>query len=192
MKTNNIKIIKALLFAAILSGSCGCMDGAKKPERNKMPELSSLQEYHDGGFLAAQKLSTGPAGLNFASTQIELETNDGLKRFIRVPLPDASADSVLVKMIQTLKPLAIPLLSNWANQYNSGLLIDLSSNRSGLATYQTNYELRQQGGFVIPVILRWDRLSAYRAGTAQDLVGGTPFISLQKLSGQDPRNFKGY
>jgi hypothetical protein len=167
-----------MLMVSVLTG---CAAGTKKPERNKMPELNSFQDFDDQGFAA-----TG-AGIEYGltTTSLTLETQDGMQSFVRIPLPDASTDSVTIKLVNTMKPFALPLLSAWSAEQKSGVMLDLSSHKGGV-THRTNYVLAVSGGPHIPIMILWDQGSAYRAAMVKSLVAGVPYVSLNLTSGDDP------
>jgi hypothetical protein len=178
MRLKLIGITASIMMATLLFG---CESGSKKPERKKMPELAAYDGFYDSGLNpGADQGETG-----FAAENITIETADGPQNFINIPLPDASADSLAMNLVNSVRPFALPLLSTWAKENKSGVLLDLSTHHNG-ASYEGNFTLRENGYFTIPVIICWDQASAYRLAEVKALVQTMPAINLNFISGDNP------
>ena len=130
------------------------------PERNKMPEFVESDRF-EAGFSEEPWASGYPAEASaFAANPIDLTIDGQTQGFYQIPLPDASNDSLAFRLLSDLKPFAVPLLINWAQQERHGVLLDLRARREQVAE-QSNFELKVPG-YRIPVIVKWDQASAYR------------------------------
>lgn len=178
MHLKSIGIAVAIMFTAMMYG---CQADGKKPERKKMPELAGYNGFYDGGLNPGY----GQAERGFFAENITLQTADGPQNFFNIPLPDATADSLAINLVNNIKPFALLLLNQWAREHKSGVLLDLSTHHNG-ASYQSNFTLRQEGGFSIPVIIRWDQASAYRLAEVKTLTQTMPAINLNFVSGDKP------
>jgi hypothetical protein len=179
MRLNLTGLATLLMLTTLMYG---CESGSnKKPERKKMPELVGYDGFYDGGFNpGGEQLKAAFAGEN-----VTIETASGPQNFVSIPLPDASLDSLAVNLLNSIKPLALPLLNNWAREHKSGVLLDLCARHTG-SGYQGNFTLNGLSGFALPVIIRWDRASAYRLTRLNALVQNMPAISLNFISGDNP------
>lgn len=178
MRLKSIGIAVSIMLTALMYG---CQADSKKPERKKMPELAGYNGFYDGGLNPGY--SQGETG--FFAENITLQTANGPQNFFSIPLPDASADSLAINLVNSVKPFALPLLNQWAREHKGGVLLDLSTHHHG-ASYQSNFNLRQEGGFSIPVIICWDKASAYRLAEVKALVQTMPAINLNFISGDKP------
>jgi hypothetical protein len=178
MRLNIIGIAVSIMLTTLFYS---CVTDNKKPERKKMPELSGYDGFYDGGLNPGA--DQGEAG--FAAENITIETADGPQNFINIPLPDASTDSLAINLVNDVKPFALPLLNNWAREHKSGILLDLSKHHNGTSN-EGNFILRENGGFTIPVIIRWDQASAYRLAEVKALIQTMPAINLNFISGDNP------
>lgn len=176
----NLTGLAALFMLTTLMYGCES-GGNKKPERKKMPELVSYDGFYDSSFNSGdEQLKTAIMGEN-----VTIETPSGPQKFVSLPLPDAASDSLAINLVNSIKPFALPLLHNWAREHKGGFLLDLCARHTGTG-YQGNFTLQGQGGLAFPVIIRWDRASAYRLNRLNELVQNMPVISLNFISGDNP------
>lgn len=77
-------------------------------------------------------------------------------------LSDPAGDSAVIGLLNTYRPLAIPMLTQWANDQPGGIVVDLRPDESELARNAT-YLIKRDHAFTIPVELIWDSRSADRA-----------------------------
>ncbi|MBO9151363.1 hypothetical protein ACFOTA_04030 [Chitinophaga sp. GCM10012297] len=79
-----------------------------------------------------------------------------------IPLPNAADDSATMNLVNTYKPMAVPLLAQWAQQGGTGVTIDLRADATRPAL-RAEYRVERAQEFSIPVEFVWDAASAGRA-----------------------------
>ena len=166
-----------IVAIGFLLGSC---QKTGRPVRKKIPDLTSLEDAW-----SLHKPAAGN-GLPFYTYDLTLAADGGLQQYVYVPLPDASGDSAIIQLVNNFKPLAIPLLSNWASLQKNGVLIDLRSSNSG--TKKAQFVISKQAAFAVPVTFMWDEYSAARAGVYIGLLQTVPAVAIQGNRAQAGRN----
>jgi hypothetical protein len=148
------------------------------PERNKMPELVESDRF-EGVYSTGQPAASFRASM-FAAVPIDIVMQGQPQGFYQIPLPDPANDSLAFQLLTNLRPFAIPLLVNWAQQERHGILLDLSKT-SGQVLEESNFELKISG-YTIPVIVKWDGSSAYRVQHLIHFMQGEPAIQFIKTN----------
>jgi len=169
--------ISAIAFIAIE----GCGPGEVVPERKKMPELTSLQGPES---YAPYSERQSAAGHIFTTGYVDLQVSGGTETLFAVSLPDAADDSLIMNLIETYRPLAVPLLTAWTQQQKHPVLIDLRAAGSQGAQ-RADYLVQKPGAFAMPVVILWDVYSAGRAASYMQLLQSAPAISVHRLSGTE-------
>lgn len=105
----------------------------------------------------------------------------GDERYMLIPLPDAAGDSATMSLVNTYKPIAIPFLTQWAQQQQTGVVIDLRADESQ-QLQRTEYLVQRQNAFSIPVIFLWDRSSAARAAGFINILETYPAVKANRIS----------
>jgi hypothetical protein len=186
MKLNYFKFLKFSLIALCLEATIsGCQGGGASslPTRKKMPDLTMEDENLEGTpAFENPVMNKNAGGYAFNAQNIDLDVGGISQGFISVSLPDASTDSATVNLLESLKPFALPLLSGWAQQQRHGVAIDLSAH-NGDAVHRSDFMLEQRNGFSFPLVITYDRLSAYRLNTIKHLIAEMPSLKLQSISG---------
>jgi len=172
-------IFPLLLVALIVTQGCG--PGEVIPERKKMPELTSLQGPES---YAPYSERQSAAGHIFTTGYVDLQVSGGTETLFAVSVPDAADDSLIMNLVETYRPLAVPLLTAWTQQQKHPVLIDLRAAGSQGAQ-RADYLVQKPGAFSIPVVILWDGYSAGRAASYMRLLQSAPAISVRRLSGTD-------
>ncbi|MDN3548833.1 hypothetical protein [Mucilaginibacter aquaedulcis] len=141
-----------------------------------MPAYTSLESFEDASPFGGRG---GREPSAFSPVEEDLQFNGRTRSFISVSLPDASKDSAMISLMNTVKPLALPMLSSWAQQ-REGIHIDLSDHQS--TTHRTDYELEYQRGSIIPIAVTWDGHSAYRLNELKNIIQDVPSVKLNCIS----------
>ncbi len=178
-----ITLLPLILFVLIVQQSCS--SGPSVPPRKKMPELTSLQG-PESYIPYSERQST--AGLPFTTGYVDLQVGGGTATLFAVSLPDATDDSLIMNLINTYRPLAVPLLTGWVQQQQYPVLIDLRAHGSQ-HTQRADFLLQKEGSFTLPVVFLWDSYSAGRAGNYMQLMHTNPAISVTRLSGNSAAFF---
>ncbi len=91
---------------------------------------------------------------------VDLSVDGTGASWLTFPLPNASYDSLAFSLAETYRPVAGPLIQQWARNNDNGIVLDLRSGNHGVqrATFSVETPVRS-----IPVVLLWDRFSAFRA-----------------------------
>jgi len=173
------------MFLAIMA-VVSCAPGGGSTSRKKMPGFSSVSGFESPmpfeGRNASSKLSSGDFA--FTTNNVDMMLDGNLHEFVSVALPNAANDSLAISLVNSFKPMALPLLTSWAARQKQGVVIDLSSHTQ--AAHRTDYTLEKPGDFLIPVVIIWDAASAARVGALKSMVAGVPSVSLSCTSGMDP------
>ena len=98
-----------------------------------------------------------------------------------IPLPDPADDSATLALVNNYKPIAIPLLTQWAQQQQTGVVIDLRKDESQ-QVQRTEYLVQRQNAFSIPVVFLWDRSSAARAAGFINILESYPAVKANRIS----------
>lgn len=179
-------LLSLSITAVTLIAFEGCgSPGQSIPERKKMPELTSLQGPES---YAPYGERQSVAGLTLTTGYVDLQVSGGTESLFAVSLPDAADDSLIMNLVETYRPLAIPLLSTWAQQLQYPVLIDLRAPGTQ-STQRADYLVQKQGAFSIPVVFLWDSYSAGRANNYMRLLNTAPAISVTRISGNNRSSF---
>lgn len=165
MSSTIFRRIGLILFAGMLHGC-----GPGRLPRKKMPEFAGI----DG--LEGRYAPNAPGDLLFALRDTSLLSGGTRFSFLVVSLPDPAGDSMAMDLVNSYKPFALPLLTDWAGQgkpghREKGVLIDLReeagdaerTDRAATAVHRAEYILERPGAFSISLILVWDPPAAGRA-----------------------------
>lgn len=144
-----------LLMAGVLQA---CGGGAGLPKsRNKLPE----PELPSGGKKEC-RFAEADAGFvsGFDMGMVDLSIDAAGASWLTVPLPNASYDSLAFSLAETYRPIAEPMIYQWAGSNDNGIVLDLRANKheAQRAAFSVETPVRS-----IPVVLLWDRSSALRA-----------------------------
>jgi hypothetical protein len=183
MMNKRFNTFKTMIISIMIAGTLsGCQSGGPSlPTRKKMPELAMADDDFEGSPVAENGDKQNQNAYAFNAQNVDLMINGISQGFISLSLPDASADSATVNLLQSLKPFALPLLSNWAQQQRHGVAIDLSAH-NGETIHRSDFVLQETNGFSFPVVVIWDRLSQYRLATIRQLVAEVPSLKLNAIS----------
>jgi hypothetical protein len=164
----------------------GCVPGTSTSPRKKMPEFneSQLQE-GPMPFNYRGNIATGNSDFRFVTNNVDMEIDGNMQHFVSVALPDANNDPLAISLLESFKPLALPLLTAWAQQQRNGVVIDLSSHAS-FNTNRTNYAIKKNNDFSIPVVIVWDEASASRVALLRSMAEGLPSVAFTYISGTNP------
>lgn len=105
----------------------------------------------------------------------------GDEKHMLIPLPDAADDSATLSLVNTYKPIAIPFLTQWAQQQQTGVVIDLRQDESQ-QLQRTEYLVQRQNAFSIPVVFIWDRSSATRAARFINILESYQAVKANRIS----------
>ena len=129
-----------------------------RPERKKLPESVSLQGWEDMPLAKAEKQP-------FIVSDTTISEGNKLASFLSVTLDDPQYDSVAMQILTKYEPFAGFLIEKWAKQQKKGILLDLRV-RPGAEIHRADFLLKKtlsdNPDIKIPLILIWDRSSAYR------------------------------
>lgn len=176
-------LLPLMLFVLVVQQSCS--SPAQAPPRKKMPELTSLQG-PESYIPYSERMSA--TGLPFTTGYVDLQVGGGTETLFAVSLPDAADDSLIMNLVNTYRPLAVPLLTGWVLQQQHPVLIDLRAPGSQ-HTQRADYLLQKEGAFTLPVVFIWDSYSAGRADSYIQLMYTNPAISVTRLSGSSVASF---
>ncbi|MGE7775532.1 hypothetical protein [Chitinophaga caseinilytica] len=144
-----------LLLAGV---AAGCSGGAGLPKsRNKLPE----PDFPGGQKQECSFASGNPAfASGFAEGMVDLSIDGTGASWLTVPLPDASYDSLAFSLAETYRPIAGPMINQWAGSNDNGIVLDLRAGDQ--ATQRADFSVKTPVRS-ISVVLLWDRSSAFRA-----------------------------
>lgn len=172
-------IINGSVALSLLSIIIGCSPtGAPKP-RKKFPEFSSFGEFNSS--LSFSRPSENYDGLPFGGADLEFYSNGKFSSYVYIPMGDAESDSLVINLINTYKPFAIPMLSEWNKQNKKGVLIDFRP-RPGSSYSSSEFNLESSGSFSFPVVFIYDGNSALRASAFMGTMKTMPMIRATLIS----------
>jgi len=154
---------------------CAC-DG--RPARKKLPDFTSLQGWEDLPLAKTEKQF-------FFTSDTTIMEGSRLVNFLSISLPDPMYDSLAISMATSYKPLAATLIEQWSKKEKKGVLIDLrnkAGNDDRRANFLVKKNLPDNANINIPVVLIWDRASAYRADYLIKLMSSMPEIKCDLIS----------
>jgi hypothetical protein len=184
MKSNYRLQIKDLTYIGLISLASfltACVPGgagAPKP-RKKFPAFTSFGDFNTS--LSFSRPSEKYQGLPFGGADLEFMTNGKFSAYTYIPMGDAQSDSLVMNLVNTYKPFAIAMLSEWNKQYRKGVLIDF---RAKPGSYYTSkaFNLESGGSFSFPVVFIYDGNSASRASIFMQTMQNMPMISATAIS----------
>lgn len=158
----------------------GCGQGPEKTPRKKMPEFTSFAEWSSSGACMAG----ANEGLPFGVGELELMAGGRLQGFTYIAMSDPASDSLVMNLINTYKPFAIPMLTQWYKQEKKGVLIDCRTETRG--AYETaEYRVEAGSAFSIPVVFVWNRFSAERAAWLTNALQSYTAVSCRQITGAE-------
>ena len=98
---------------------------------------------------------------------------------VPIHLADPSNDAALVNLLNTYRPVAIPMLTKWAKEQHGSIVIDLRADES-MEPLSASYLIQRDNAFSIPVQLVWDGRSASRAAYFLKLANGYKEVNITK------------
>lgn len=171
MRSNVSRLFFACIGPALLTGILyGC---GNKTARKKMLTLNSQ------GLFEAPSFAGAAGDLPFYTSDIEIQSGGTMETFVAVSLPDPANDSLAMNLVNSYKPFALPLLTEWGSQERKGVLIDLRSNASP-AIRREDYVIERADAFSIPVVFLWDPASANRAAAFIGLLQSLPAVHCRR------------
>ena len=173
------------LLAVLAFQSCAPSGGGGS--RKKMPELTGIQGVET---YVPYGMQAGNSAFPFATGYVDLMANGRMETLFSVALPDAGEDSLVLSLINHYRPLAVMMLTQWAQQQQNGVLIDLRTSPIN-APRRADFTLQKQDAFSLPVVFLWDGSSAGRAASYMNLLGTAPGISVTRLSNSGGASFEG-
>ena len=118
----------------------------------------------------------------FYTSEVEIQSGGTMETFVAVSLPDPANDSLAMSLVNSYKPLALPLLAEWGTRERKGVLIDLRSSASP-AIHREDYVIERGDAFSIPVVFLWDPASAARAAAFIGLLQSIPAVHCRLSEG---------
>jgi hypothetical protein len=97
-------------------------------------------------------------------------------------LSDPANDSALVSLLNTYRPIAIPMLTQWAKEQQGGIVVDLRASESEVPQ-SASYLIQRENAFTIPVELIWDSRSASRAAYFLQLANDYKEVNITRTGG---------
>ena len=175
-----IKVTGTLLLISFIIGSCAT--GA--PVRKKMPDYLQYDAFENDNPFQGKQRNVSAAEYKFTYNESEITGTDGKSQeCISVPLQDATYDAFAISLFESYKVFAMPLLTEWAKQSRSTVVLDLRANTVQMGS-RADYSLEKDGEFSIPVILLWDASSEARAATFARLLQTVPGVECRKAVNQ--------
>ena len=172
---NPALIVKMALFVWWTIALCGC-DG--RPDRKKLPDISSLQGWEDMPLPKAENQL-------FVASDTVIMKGSKRARFLSIAMPDPSHDSLAISLVANYEPFARALIEKWVNQQKTGILIDLRT-KAGYENHRADFLVKSSlpgnSNINIPLIFIWDRASAYRYGYLKDALTSMPEIKCSLVS----------
>lgn len=155
----------------------GCMT-SQTPVRKKMPNYldNGLYENASPFNTKADRLSA----MSFATSTEDIVVGDASVSCVAVSLASPLYDEAILSMVQEYKPIAVMLLTNWMASGNNGAVLDFRKNTS-TAAQEAKYFLKSEGAFTLPVVFKWDMLSASRAKAYMETLNSVQGISVVKI-----------
>jgi hypothetical protein len=172
---NPALIVKIALFVCWTLALCGC-DG--RPDRKKLPDLTSLQGWED---TPLPKADNQP----FIASDTAIMKGSKLSRFFSISMPDPRNDSLAISLVTNYGPFARSFIEKWVNQQKTGILIDLrtkAGNENHRADFLVKSSLPGSSNFNISLIFIWDGASAYRYVYLKDALTSMPEIKCSLIS----------
>lgn len=164
------KTTTLLITLLLMSFLYACTGGTAPKPRKKFPAFNSFGDFNNT--LSFSRQGENYKGLPFGGSDLEFYTHGKFTSYTYIPMGDAQSDSLVMNLINTYKPFAMPMLSDWCNQYKKGVLIDFRP-KPGLSYSSSEYNLEAAGSFSLPVVFIYDGNSASRAslfmGIMQDM-----------------------
>jgi hypothetical protein len=159
----NKQFFAGALFAIAGMAFASC---DQKPPRKTLPSLSITDEI-EGAYTPFQKdYPESNDVYAFNTSNVDMVTGGTTQACISIPMSDAGSDSAIIHLLDTYKPFAIPLLSQWSKQGRNGVVLDFRSANSkvlGDAGGRADYIMEKENSFSVPVIFLWDKTSESRA-----------------------------
>jgi hypothetical protein len=106
----------------------------------------------------------------------------GDEKYMLIPLPDPADDSATISLVNAYKPIAIPFLTQWSAQQQTGVMIDFRADEEQ-QILRAEYLVQRQHAFSIPVVFLWDRNSAVRAASFMNMLETYSAVKANRISG---------
>lgn len=97
-----------------------------------------------------------------------------------IHLADPANDEALVNLLNTYRPVALPMLAKLAKEQPGGIVIDLRADES-MEPLSAAYVIRRDKVFSLPIQLVWDGRSASRAAYFLKLANGYKEVNITKI-----------
>ncbi len=175
-------ITRMATIAICASALCAC-EG--KPSRKKLPDFTGIRGWEE---MPLKRTGTQPF---FTSDTTMIERGKRI-HFFSIAMPDPVYDSLAMGIARDYEPLVSLFLEQWSKQGRGGILIDLHSQEdNGMQRVDFMAEKISSKGdaSAVPVVLIWDRASAYRAEYLVGALKAVPGIKCTLLS--DSRQTEG-
>jgi hypothetical protein len=167
-----------LLVVFVVNLLPGCRsEGPTKQERKKMPGVRSLSSDWE---LSFANQSNGLFNFPYQAGYVDLMDNGKTTTFFAIGLPDPGFDSIALSLANSYKPLAIPMLTQWAQGERNGVLLDLRGDHRTGST-RTDY-LVESPSFSIPVVLLWNTASSSRVQSLVNMLQSVPSVKCMQTS----------
>lgn len=173
-----IAFFGVLLLSALL---CSCSGAPSPKPRKKFPAFNSFSDFNHS--LSFSKSTENYDGLPFGGTDLDFFSDGKFSSYTYIPMGDAQSDSLVLNLINTYKPFAIPMLSEWSKQYKKGVLIDFRTKHSSFYASK-EFNLESVGSFSFPVVFIYDGNSAARASLFMGTINGMPMIRATMISAE--------
>ena len=166
----NRKFLTGILFAIATMVVAGC---DQKIPRKRLPPLSITDEI-EGDYVPFQgKIQENDDEYAFNVSDVDILTGGTMQACISVPISAGVSDSAIAQLLDTYRPFAIPLVTQWSKQTGKGVVLDFRSEGSKVfenAGGRADYVLEKQNAFSVPVIFLWDKISASRASAYMNVL----------------------
>lgn len=169
-----------------IAGLIACQSGgSSKPARKKMPEFNSIAEWNNSLCAGHAYQAAYNEGLPFNTGELNILSGGAIDSYVYIPVTDPGSDSLVMNLVNTYKPLAIPMLTAWARQEQKGVLIDFRTKPA--QQYQSQaYQVERAGAFRFPVVFIWDGAAAPRAGLFMQTLQQFSAVSCTALTNHNP------
>lgn len=171
----NLSLCFAFIANSLLWTGCSGLPMGEAPERKKMLDLTSGDNDGECNYTSLQTLAATNNAFPYSVQQVG--------NMLTVSLPENAYDSMAINTLEQVKPFALPLLMQWAQQ-RKGITLNLSGTGSH-EQQRVEYRLESPGMPAIPVVLLYDRWSSGRAATVLQLVRSVPGLQCRAAMGYE-------
>jgi hypothetical protein len=177
-----------IFFISIIFLSCN-----GKIPRKELPDLISTQSWETLPELPELPVAEQP----FYTSDTTINSNGARTHFLSVIISNFANDSLLMNLVTSYEPIAVPMFEQWAKQNEKGILLDLRTGENNYSNKNISHSefliekiLPDDIHISIPIIFLWDNKSALRAENFMNALQDLPevkcsFINTNKSSKLD-------